>query len=178
MNNILSAIDFATKAHEGQTRKYTGEPYIMHPIAVAILVQSVSDNVNMHCAAILHDVVEDTDVTIEEIREEFGFTVAVYVDELTDISKLSDGNRKVRKNIDLEHLRCATNNAKTIKLADLINNSVSIIKYGGEFTEVYMQEKDALLCVLVGGSSELFDIAKKIVDDYFGRKLLTRKGVE
>ncbi len=170
MDKVLRAIEFATKAHAGQTRKYTGEPYVMHPIAVSIIVANVIDDTEMHCAAILHDTVEDTDTTIRDISFEFGCRVATMVRELTDISKRSDGNRKVRKEIDRIHLSKASDSSKTIKLADLINNSEGIIKYGGEFTEVYMQEKDELLKVLISGDEQLHAIATLIVNEYFDKQ--------
>ena len=173
MNRVIDAIDFATKAHNGQVRKYTGEPYVMHPIAVSIIVASVSDNVNMHCAAVLHDVVEDTDIAIDDIAEEFGYTVAMLVNELTDVSKSSDGNRKTRKELDRIHLSAASNDSKTIKLADLINNSGSIIEHDRRFAKIYMQEKAELLKVLVGGNKELHKKATAIVDKYLNEKTLT-----
>ena len=171
MNRVIDAIEFAIEAHHGQVRKYTGEPYVMHPIAVSIIVAGVSDEVNMQCAAVLHDVVEDTEITSDEIAEEFGYTVARMVDELTDISELSDGNRKIRKHIDLVHLMSASDDSKTIKLADLINNSESIIKYGKGFTEIYMNEKRELLKVLVGGDKSLHARATAIVNEYFNNEL-------
>jgi (p)ppGpp synthase/HD superfamily hydrolase len=76
------ALEFAIAAHASidQRRKYTGEPYIVHPIAVAALVRSVPHTPEIIAAAYLHDVVEDTPVTIEEIRAEFGDEVAALVD--------------------------------------------------------------------------------------------------
>src|SRR5574343_418594 len=118
--NIMDIVDkarkFATKAHKGQVRKYTMEPYINHPIAVAKLVASVPHTKPMICAALLHDTVEDTDITIADIEDEFGAEIRTYVYFLSDISKLSDGNRKVRKEIDRLHIECAPAKAKTIKL--------------------------------------------------------------
>ena len=84
---VEKALQFATAAHEGQVRKYTGEPYINHPVEVMRIVKTVSDDPAMHAAALLHDVVEDTDVTIEDIVREFGDDVAQLVDDLTDVSK-------------------------------------------------------------------------------------------
>lgn len=82
---------FATDAHGDidQRRKYTGEPYIVHPIAVAELVRSVPHTPEMIAAALLHDVVEDTPVTIEGIETEFGARVAELVGWLTDVSGLA-----------------------------------------------------------------------------------------
>ena len=165
---IDNACRFATEAHGDQVRKYTGEPYINHPIEVARLVASVTSDCNMISAAFMHDVIEDTTVTFEEIRDAgFGHHTATLVNEVTDVSKPSDGNRAYRKALDLEHLAKASNNAKTIKLADLINNSDSICKYDERFARVYMQEKAALLLVLKGGDSELYSRASKIVQDYY-----------
>ena len=81
------AIQFATQAHKGQFRKYTGEPYITHPLAVMEIVKGVPGHTpEMLVAAVLHDVVEDTDVSLMEIQEEFGDAVSDLVLHLTDIS--------------------------------------------------------------------------------------------
>lgn len=167
MNKILRAIEFATKAHEGQVRKYTGEPYVMHPIAVSIIVANVIDDTEMQVAAILHDTVEDTDVTFGEITSEFGHRVFAMVRDLTDVSKPEDGNRKARKELDRIHLSTISDNSKTIKLADLIHNSSSILCADTAFSKVYMQEKRELLKVLVGGDEQLHAQATLIVEEYF-----------
>jgi len=163
------AKDFATRWHESidQKRKYTGEPYINHPAAVVELVRSVNHTEAMLCAAWLHDVVEDTPCTLDEVERVFGGTVSSLVEMLTDISKPSDGNRKIRKKIDRNHIAKASNDAKTIKLADLIDNSSSIAKYDPDFAKVYMKEKKLLLDVLVGGDKALFIKARDIVYNYF-----------
>jgi (p)ppGpp synthase/HD superfamily hydrolase len=94
------ARQFATEAHLGQVRKYTGEPYITHPAAVVALVKTVRHTPEMVCAAWLHDVVEDCGVPLQEITSRFGHKVADLVEQLTDVSKPSDGNRSKRKAID------------------------------------------------------------------------------
>lgn len=136
---------FATLAHDGQARKYTGEPYITHPAAVVALVKTVPHTLEMVCAAWLHDVAEDCGVPLEQISSSFGPEVAGLVEQLTDVSKPSDGNRAKRKEIDLQHTAAASPEAKTIKLADLIDNSRSIIERDPEFAKVYLKEKRALL---------------------------------
>ncbi|MBL4800195.1 MAG: HD domain-containing protein [Oleispira sp.] len=158
---------FAESAHKGQVRKYTGDPYIVHPCHVADLVLTVTGNVDMYCAALLHDTVEDTDTALDDIRIEFGQVVAQYVDWLTDISVPSDGNRATRKAIDCKRLGKAPSEVQTIKLADLINNSGSILEYDQRFAKVYMEEKRLLLEVLTKGDKGLHDRASKIVSDYF-----------
>ncbi|WP_297478351.1 HD domain-containing protein [Ferrovum sp.] len=168
---LEAALDFATKAHEGQVRKYTGEPYICHPIAVARLVVSVvartavsvADGRNMIIAAILHDTVEDTDVTLDEIERLFGVDVASLVESLTNVSTLQDGLRRMRKEVDRLHTAKASPRAKTIKLADLIDNSRSIIERDPKFAKVYIGEKKLLLEVLAEGDPALFSEAQRIV---------------
>ena len=154
---------FATKCHEDikQVRKYTGEPYIYHPAAVVEIVRSVPHTEAMLCAAWLHDTVEDTNATIDDIKREFGEEVAALVEMLTDVSKPSDGNRKKRKAIDCEHTAKASPQAKTIKLADLIDNTKTIVAFDPEFAKVYLAEKRLLLDVLDDGDKTLFDLAMK-----------------
>lgn len=155
------ARSFATEAHGAidQRRKYTGEPYIVHPVAVAELVRTVPHSDEMIAAALLHDVVEDTPVTIAQIRAEFGDAVAELVDWLTDVSRPEDGNRRVRKHLDLLHTAKAPPEAKTIKLADLIDNSRTISAHDPSFWRVYRWEKEALLAVLKEGDPKLWAMA-------------------
>ena len=162
-SDLAPALDFATKAHEGQVRKYTGEPYIHHPIAVARLVASVTDDRAMIIAAILHDTVEDTDATLDEIEHLFGADVASLVEALTDVSTPQDGLRHMRKEIDRLHTAKASPRAKTIKLADLIDNSGSIIERDPKFAKVYIGEKKPLLEVLTEGDPFLLSEAWRIV---------------
>jgi (p)ppGpp synthase/HD superfamily hydrolase len=164
---VQRAILFATEAHQGQTRKYTGEPYIVHPLEVMEIVKTVPHTPEMLAAAVLHDVVEDTDVTLSDIWNEFGYKVRQLVADLTDVSVPSDGNRKARKHLDLIHTAKALPQSKTVKLADLISNSKSITEHDPKFAKVYMKEKAALLKVLTEGDPTLYARAKKIVDDYY-----------
>ena len=165
------AEEFATAAHAraGQVRKYTGEPYIEHPRAVVALVRSVPHDEGMLAAAWLHDTVEDTGVTLDDIRDEFGHDVADLVGWLTDVSQTTDGNRKARKAIDRAHTARAPARAKTIKLADLIDNSASIVERDPEFAKVYLAEKRELLTVLIEGDATLhtraMEIAYPVVTD-------------
>jgi (p)ppGpp synthase/HD superfamily hydrolase len=168
MTIVEKALAYATDAHGSinQIRKYTGEPYIVHPVEVMEIVKSVPHTDEMLAAALLHDTVEDTDVTLDDIEREFGSDIAELVSSLTDISKPSDGNRAKRKEIDRMHTANAPAAAKTIKLADLISNSDSIVKYDKHFASVYMREKAQLLEVLKEGDSTLWNRAKEIIDAY------------
>jgi (p)ppGpp synthase/HD superfamily hydrolase len=161
------AKQFATQAHANidQRRKFTGEPYIVHPAAVVEIVRSVDHTEAMLAAAWLHDTVEDTPVTLEDIKREFGAEVAELVEMLTDVNRPEDGNRAVRKEIDRQHTARASRAAKTIKLADLIDNSRSILAHDHNFARVYLREKGRLLEVLTEGDVGLFRLASGILVD-------------
>jgi len=144
---VAKARTFAIAAHSacGQVRKYTGEPYHVHPAEVAWIVEQAGGTEAQRAAAWLHDVVEDTDVSIELIEQMFGTYVAELVGWLTDVSVPTDGNRAERKAIDREHTAQASLDAKMIKLADLISNTESIVKHDEKFAKVYLEEKRLLL---------------------------------
>lgn len=168
---LLFAVEFAERAHRGQVRKYTGEPYIVHPLEVAQIVATafpwerpsprlVEDVV---IAALLHDVVEDCGVTLEQIRKAFGDGVAQLVHEVTDISRKEHGNRNARKALDRQHLSAASPEGATIKLADLISNTQSITQHDPNFAKVYMAEKAELLPLLSHGHPGLQERAMGLV---------------
>lgn len=160
---VLKARAFATAAHTGQVRKYTKEPYIVHPIEVMQIVMTVKHDEAMLAAALLHDVVEDTDYTIEDILREFGPDVASLVDDLTDVSRPEDGNRAHRKSLDRAHSAKASPRAQTVKLADLISNARDIVKHDQKFAKVFLDEKRQLLEVMTLGDSSLYALAKSLV---------------
>ena len=166
MHMVERARVFATAAHAAvkQVRKYTFEPYIVHPAEVAGIVGALEGaTFEMVAAAWLHDVVEDTGVTIEDIRAEFGPEVAELVGWLTDVSRPEDGNRAVRKAIDRAHTAAAPAEAQTIKLADLIANTRSIVKHDVAFARTYLAEKRLLLEVMTRGDAVLMAEARATV---------------
>jgi len=167
MNLEDSALIFATAAHAGQTRKYTGEPYVNHCVAVASLVKGVGGTDTMIAAALLHDTLEDTQVDIGLIRHNFGEYVAYLVYMLTDTPRCDMMNRAQRKANDRERLRKSLPSVQTIKLADLIDNSKSIVERDPNFAVVYMQEKKQLLDVLTKGDAKLYAQAQEIVRTYY-----------
>lgn len=162
-NLVNMALGFATEAHKGQVRKYTGEDYINHPIEVMNIVKTVVHSESMLAAALLHDCVEDCNVALSDIFDIFGSRVAAMVDDLTDESMPEDGNRAQRKEIDRMHTEVALADSKTIKLADLISNSKSICEHDKEFAKVYIKEKELLLEVLKEGDQTLWNQANDIV---------------
>lgn len=142
MSVTEKALVFATAAHAavGQKRKYDGAPYIVHPIRVADTVKKFGGSDDQIAAAFLHDVVEDTQVTIQDIRDVFGFDIAIIVDGLTDVSVPEDGNRATRKAIDRQHTHHASAEAQFVKCADIIDNSSDIELADPSFWKVYRQE--------------------------------------
>jgi len=170
MNIDRKAKLYATAAHGalGQRRKYTDELYIVHPAAVAKMVaETPGATTKMIAAAWLHDVVEDTEISIVDIHKEFGEDVAKIVDGMTDISKPNDGNRAARKEIDRQYLSKQSAATQTIKLADLIHNSISIVNYDPKFAKVFMFEKQSLLKVLTKGDQKLYEQAFLIISNYY-----------
>jgi (p)ppGpp synthase/HD superfamily hydrolase len=164
MEIVERARIFATAAHSAvaQLRKYTMEPYIVHPREVAGIVATVCHTPEMLAAAWLHDVVEDTGVTNEVIRAEFGDKVAELVGWLTDVSRPEQGNRATRKAIDRAHTAAAPAEAQTIKLADLISNTRSIVEHDVKFARTYLEEKRLLLEVMTRGDRVLWEHASVI----------------
>jgi (p)ppGpp synthase/HD superfamily hydrolase len=165
MTMVEKARVFATAAHAacGQLRKYTYEPYIVHPAEVVSIVKTVEHTDEMLAAAWLHDVVEDTGVTLETVRVEFGAEVAELVGWLTDVSRPDHGNRAARKAIDRAHSAAAPAAAQTVKLADLISNTRSIMAHDEKFAKTYLEEKRLLLAVMTKGDATLMAEAKKNV---------------
>lgn len=166
MDIVQKAQVYAMAAHASvkQLRKYTNEPYIVHPMEVASIVATVPGATkDMLAAAILHDVIEDTGCTFNDIHMSFGIDIASMVSWLTDVSMPEDGNRAARKAIDLAHTAKAPANVKTIKLADIISNCKSIMQYDPNFAKVYLEEKRAQLEVLTEGDPGLLARAREIV---------------
>lgn len=158
---------FAFEAHKSidQRRKFTNEPYIVHPQEVALLVASVvPDDFTSISAAFLHDVVEDTPVTVQEIADAgFRHPIAFMVRDLTNVAKRSDGNRATRKKINREHLADKSPEVKTVKLADIISNTKDIMLHDPKFGKMYLEEKALMLEVLTEGNPELYKRAYEII---------------
>jgi guanosine-3',5'-bis(diphosphate) 3'-pyrophosphohydrolase len=129
MNNtlkLLEAASFAAKKHRDQRRKgSSAEPYINHPLEVANLLAGVGrvEDYDILIAAILHDTVEDTETTAEELTERFGETVCGYVLEVTDDKSLPKAERKQKQ---VEHAPHLSAGAKQIKLGDKISNIADV----------------------------------------------------
>ncbi len=125
--NLISAFDFAAKMHVNQRRKGAGDiPYINHPIEVVKMLSetSESEDYELLTAAVLHDTVEDTEATEEELIKLFGENITAIVMEVTDDMSLS---KKIRRELQIEHAGDLSDKAKMIKIADKACNILDII---------------------------------------------------
>lgn len=125
---LLQAISFAAKKHKTQKRKGAdGEPYINHPLEVLNLLANVGNvqDYDILIAAVLHDTIEDTETTEEEIAELFGENICQMVLELTDDKSLP---KAVRKQLQIEHAPHISTGAQQIKLCDKISNIRDVLE--------------------------------------------------
>ncbi|WP_054958132.1 RelA/SpoT family protein [Paenibacillus dakarensis] len=130
---IQEAYEFAEQAHHGQVRK-SGEPYILHPLAVADIVVNMQMDTESIIAALLHDVVEDTTVSLEQIRAKFGDTCAMLVDGLTKLERIKFGSKEEQQNENYRKMFIAMARdirVIVIKLADRLHN-MRTLKYQSE----------------------------------------------
>ena len=127
IDEVLRALVFAADRHRDQRRKDADEtPYINHPISVArTLTEAGIDDHVLILAAILHDSVEDTETTAEELEDEFGSEVASLVAEVTDDKDLP---KQVRKDLQVEHAAGGSDRAKQLKIADKIANLLDLAR--------------------------------------------------
>lgn len=173
MSNIDKAKLIATVAHGacGHKRKHSGIAYINHPADVVKILTDHSTILSrrMICAAWLHDVVEDTEITIDYIHQEFDTAIARIVYGLTN-DKNFKGNRAERHANNLRRLSFCDADVQTIKLADIIANSRDIIRDDPAFAPTYLAEKAEALTVLTRGCSVLWGIANSIIGDYFAQQ--------
>ena len=123
-DKIAMAYRLAEEAHGGQQRQ-SGEPYISHPLAVAEILVGLGMDSDCICAALLHDVVEDTDITLEVLQKKFGHDVALMVDGVTKIKKLSFASKEDKQSENIRKMLLAMSEdirVIIIKLADRLHN--------------------------------------------------------
>ncbi len=124
LSKIITAYEFAAKAHEGQKRS-SGQPYIIHPLAVSYILLELGMDTDTICAAMLHDVVEDTPVTLEEVRKRFGQDVAMLVDGVTKLNQVPMFNKEEQQAENVRKMLLAMSRdirVIIIKLADRLHN--------------------------------------------------------
>ena len=158
---VFEAMSFARQIHKDQVRKYTGNPYVDHLAEVAgITAASTFADGPIHLAtAWLHDCMEDQAVPYEQLKREFGSPVANGVRWLSD---LETGNRAERKAASRVRLAQAPGSVQTIKCADLISNTSSIVMHDPKFAKVYLAKKRALLEVMTKADPRLHQLAMEL----------------
>jgi GTP pyrophosphokinase len=130
LSKIISAYEFAAKAHEGQVRS-SGQPYITHPLAVAYTLLELGMDTDTICAALLHDVVEDTDATLDDLKKRFGQDVALLVDGVTKLSKIPTSTKEEQQAENIRKILLAMSQdirVMIIKLSDRLHN-MRTLKY-------------------------------------------------
>ncbi len=124
------AIYFAVKAHSGYERRGKGYPYIVHPMEAVSIVATITKDQEMLAAAALHDVVEDTEYTISDIKEKFGERVASLVSSETDIKvdgKSESESWKERKQYAINRLKELSHDAKVVAIGDKLSNARAML---------------------------------------------------
>ncbi len=124
LSKIITAYEFANKAHTGQKRS-SGQDYIVHPLAVSYILLELGMDTDTICAAMLHDVVEDTPVTLDEVRKRFGQDVAMLVDGVTKLNKIPIFNREEQQAENVRKILLAMSQdirVMIIKLCDRLHN--------------------------------------------------------
>lgn len=162
MSLAFRAMQFAREVHKNQVRKYTGNPYADHLAEVAGIVSTVRSEEEVTATAWLHDCIEDQGITHNQLRVHFGDIVAGGVYLLSDTET---GNRKERKEKARQRLSLAPDWVQSIKVADLISNTSSIVKHDPKFAKVYLEEKRMLLDVLTKADKGLLEIARNQVKE-------------
>ncbi len=132
MNLVQEAVIYATEKHAGQTRKIFHTPYISHPLEVAQIVSTLTDDKEAIAAGVLHDIAEDTDGTLEDIRQRFGARVARLVEAETEEKHRSirpEESWKQRKDDTIARLKATKDiDVKRLALADKLSNMRSLSK--------------------------------------------------
>lgn len=165
MSLSFDAMTFARHAHRDQVRKYTGEPYACHLAEVTAIAMSAGwHNATVHPDTLmavcwLHDCVEDCGVTGYHLAGLFGMPVAEAVMQLSD---LEAGTRAARKAASRIRLAAAPSWVQTIKCADLISNTQSIVQHDPKFAVTYLEEKRLLLDVLTKADTRLWAMARSL----------------
>ena len=125
------AIVFAVRAHAGTERRGKGYPYIIHPMEAVEIVATMTPDQELLAAAVLHDTVEDTDVTVEQIRAEFGDRVAALVADESDVfpeGVSEEDSWHARKRAAIARLSAASREAKMVALGDKLSNMRAIAR--------------------------------------------------
>ena len=171
---VARASALAMKCHEGQTRRFSNDPYFFHVVRVAALVGAHPDmGEDEVCAAVLHDTLEDSDLPPRQIADEFGDKVLALVDQLTNrytSGEYPDETREWRKNRERARLASCSRTARIMKLMDRMDNvSETLFRLEAgtpvtrKFCERYLDETDALLEAIGDADKRIAEQLQQIV---------------
>ncbi|MGI5891856.1 MAG: RelA/SpoT family protein [Bacillota bacterium] len=165
-DSILRAYLLAMEAHKGQTRD-SGEQYIIHPLAIADILADLQLDDTSIIAGLLHDVVEDTDVELEQIRKEFGDEVVVLVDGVTKLSKLEHLSRQENHDENLRKMFLAMANdirIILIKLADRLHNMRTLHSHHSALRQKEIAEETRTIFAPLAHRLGMFEIKSELED--------------
>lgn len=181
MDELLAKItDYGDEAHGDQMRKYVPDRYMVHPVRVMEKLRGITDDKTILAAALLHDVLEDTPVTENEMHQflltlmnsdEARRTLDLVV-ELSDVyvkSAYPKLNRRTRKSKELDRLEKTSADSQTIKYADILDNTMEIVDEDSSFAKVYLSEVRQILRRLDKGDAQLRSEAMEAVENGLNR---------
>lgn len=179
------AVDFAIKAHDGMVRKGHGSPYAIHLFECVSIAETMTNNIDVLCACLLHDTVEDTCVTLDEIKTKFNDNIAYLVDvesELDVPNLTKEQSWKIRRQNAIEKISSANRDAKMVALSDKLSNIRAISRdyslRGEDFWNIFHNNNKCdhkwYYKGLVGALAELKDTFayqefSSLVDKVFGK---------
>ena len=186
MEMILEQVKaFADNAHGDQQRKYSTDRYIVHPVRVMETCKRYTSSLSLLAAALLHDVLEDTSVSRDELlgylrtlmNEKDAVHTTDLVTELTDVyikASYPGLNRRTRKTKEKERMKLISAEAQTIKYADIMDNCREIAGEDADFAPLYLRECKALLGTMTRGNKDLQEEALLVVEEQLRQITLTR----
>lgn len=176
---IKHAREFAKAKHAGQKRDFSGDDYVIHPMRVAASLYEAGAPTNLVIAALCHDVLEDTDATMVELVEEIGTVAANLVWWVSEPWKIGESSfdasqgarqptKQFRKTEFTTKLRAAPAQAQTLKMADIVDNTIDMAEWGHMNTaraERFLNTKRTTAALLTDANEEFTQKAKKALDE-------------
>ncbi len=141
MDKLLQAIQFATSRHAKQLRKDNVTPFISHPLSVALILSEFTSDNEILAAGVLHDVLEDTNTTVDELKKKFGVRVAKIVFECSESDKSKSWEK--RKAESFGKIKTLSKEAVLVKLADILHNMFQTVDQVKEFGPSFLYKFSA-----------------------------------
>jgi (p)ppGpp synthase/HD superfamily hydrolase len=149
LEKCRKAREFAIRKHGDQMRDFNPEPYWHHCGRVSNRLIRYCASTSIVVAGWLHDTLEDTDATYEELVKEFGVESAEIVLEVTNVSRPEHGKRPMRKRLDRQYIAGASWKGQMVKCADIMDNVPSMVEHNVKFAQIYVAEKREQLIAMI-----------------------------